>query len=162
MTETRILRIELSSLAETRRVGRALGAALAREALVLCRGEMGAGKTTLIKAICEGLGIDPDSVISPTYTLVNIYPGRWPVYHVDLYRLSGPGELEEMDRDDWINPEGPSLVEWPERAGPLLDDGSPLVVSLAHVEENPDARALVLAGEGPEYDPVYRALAGGE
>ena len=118
MAESLSLTVPLDSLEATRRVGRAIGAALPRRAVVCFSGEMGSGKTTLIKAICEGLGIAPETVISPTYTLVNIYPGRVLVYHVDLFRIEDSAALLEMDRNDWINAAGPTLIEWPGVARP--------------------------------------------
>lgn len=150
-------RLALASLEATRRAGRAIGGALPQRAVVLCSGEMGAGKTTLIKAICEGLGIVAETVISPTYTLVNVYPGRWPVYHVDLFRIEAPEALLELDRGDWLNPAGPTLIEWPELARPLLADVDTLEARLtapAHA-----VRALELTASGSAYAGLFAALA---
>ena len=149
--------LKLASLEATRRVGRAIGGALPRLAVVLFAGGMGAGKTTLIKAVCEGLGIAAETVISPTYTLVNIYPGRWPVYHVDLFRIEAPEALLELDREDWLNPAGPTLIEWPERAGPLLEGVDALEAALAAPTQE---RTLSLRASGAAYSAVLRVLAG--
>ena len=152
------LTLPLDSLEATRRCGRAIGAALPRRAILCCSGGMGSGKTTLIKAICEGLGIAPGTVISPTYTLVNVYPGRWSVYHVDLFRIEKPEALLELDRDDWVNPAGPTLIEWPELARPLLRGEPLLEAELA--APAPDRRALTLSGDGEPYGAVFAALRG--
>lgn len=154
------LALELASPEATRRAGRAMGAALPREAIVLCAGEMGAGKTTLIKAVCEGLGIARETVISPTYTLVNVYAGRWPVHHVDLYRLDSPEALLDLDRADWVNPAGPTLIEWPELAEPLLAGEPVLRVHLAWVPGHPERRGLRLSGVPVRYGAVLAALRG--
>ena len=156
MPESLSLTVPLDSLEATRRVGRAIGAALPRRAVVCFSGEMGSGKTTLIKAICEGLGIAPETVISPTYTLVNIYPGRWPVYHVDLFRIAAPEALLELDRDDWINPDGPTLIEWPGPALPLLESEPLLRAELS--APGPERRLLRLGGPSAPYAPVFAAL----
>jgi tRNA threonylcarbamoyladenosine biosynthesis protein TsaE len=148
--------LRLASAEDTRTAGLALGAALPAHALVLLRGELGSGKTTLVKAACEALGIAPAIVISPTYTLVNIYPGRHAVYHVDLYRLEQPEALIHLDEQDWINPDGPTFVEWPELAEPVLAGRPALAVQLAH--DGP-GRTLNAATEIPEYLPVIAALA---
>jgi tRNA threonylcarbamoyladenosine biosynthesis protein TsaE len=147
----------LDSPGMTRRVGRAIGAALPERAILLFFGELGAGKTTLIKSICEGLGIAPEIVISPTYTLVNIYPGRVPVYHADLLRLDSPHALAEMDRDDWLNLAGPTLIEWPRAALPWLEGERVLRLALAHAGDT--ARDLALSGPATPYAPVFAALA---
>lgn len=140
--------LELPAPAATRRAGLALGRALPAAAIVLCAGPLGAGKTTLLKAVCEALGIAPQVVTSPTYTLVNVYPGPRSVYHVDLYRLEAPEALLELDRDDWVNPDGVTLVEWPEHARPLLVGEAWLELALAHVPGRNEARRLTARAGG--------------
>ena len=152
------LTLQLNDPAETRAVGLALGAALPKRAIVLLCGPLGAGKTTLAKALCEALGIRPEVVISPTYTLVNIYPGPASVYHVDLFRLEDPGAMLEMDRDDWINPDGVTLIEWPEPARPLLAGEACLEVELALGDEGRDVRRLTLRGVEHSHEAVFAAL----
>ena len=154
----RQLTLKLNSLADTHRTGLLLGQALPRWAIVLLEGGLGAGKTTLAKSICEALGIRPEIVISPTYTLVNVYPGHWPVYHVDLFRLETPEALLELDRDDWINPQGPTLIEWPETARPLLSGDRVLEITLGLVGTAPDSREMALSEDGEGYGPVFTAL----
>jgi tRNA threonylcarbamoyladenosine biosynthesis protein TsaE len=156
MSSVMSLDVPLDTLEATRRAGRAIGAGLPRPAIVLFAGGLGSGKTTLIKAICEGMEIAPETVISPTYTLVNIYPGRWPVYHVDLFRIGTPAALLELDRDDWVNPDGPTLIEWPEMARPLLRDKPILLAELKMPA--PERRSLTLAGSDDPYRPVFEAL----
>ena len=149
------LKLNLQSPAATREAGIALGRALPERAICLFFGEMAAGKTTLIKAVCEGLGIAPENVISPTYTLVNIYPGPPAVYHVDLFRLEDAEALLELDPDDWISREGPTLIEWPEVALPLLAGRETLQVRLRTT--GPESRELILAG-GARYRGVLGAV----
>ncbi len=136
--------------------GLARGATLPQRALVLVRGELGAGKTTFIKAACEALGIAPAVVISPTYTLVNVYPGTPTVYHVDLFRLERPEALLELDERDWINSAGPTFIEWPDVAAPLLAGRPALTVWLAH--EGPGRRIRIVS-DVPDDAPVFAALA---
>lgn len=155
---SRCAAIELESPAATRRAGLAMGRTLPDRALVLFSGEMGSGKTTLIKAICEGLGIAPKTVISPTYTLVNIYPGPPPVYHVDLFRIEKPEAMLELDRDDWINPGGPTLIEWPEAALPLLEGESVLQVRMAHAGNDALRRTLEAEGGAALFAALFQAL----
>jgi tRNA threonylcarbamoyladenosine biosynthesis protein TsaE len=148
--------VSLRSAQDTRAAGLALGRALPPRALVLLRGELGAGKTTLVKAACEALGIAPATVISPTYTLVNIYPGPPAIYHVDLYRLERPEAMHDLDEGDWINPDGPTFIEWPEIAEPLLAGRPALRVTLSHAATG---RTLAAASAAPEYAAAVAALA---
>lgn len=145
----------------TRRAGLALGRALPARALVLLSGPLAAGKTTLAKAVCEALGVAPHVVISPTYTLVNVYPRgssatAGTVYHVDLYRLERPEVLLDMDRDDWIHPEGVTLIEWPEVARPLLEGAPALEIELR--DAGPARRALEARGDSAVYGAALAAL----
>ncbi len=103
---------------ELRRFGEALGARLAAPAVVGLSGELGTGKTTLVQAICRGLGARALAT-SPTYALVHHYEaGRAPVYHVDCYRLRQPDEARDLGFDDMVRERAIVLIEWPERAGP--------------------------------------------
>ena len=84
--------------------------------MVFLRGSLGTGKTTLTRGIAQGLGIkDPSLVNSPSFTLVNIYYGRCPIYHVDLYRLDGERDLYSIGLDDFLGKDGVTVVEWSER-----------------------------------------------
>ncbi|MBI1968040.1 MAG: tRNA (adenosine(37)-N6)-threonylcarbamoyltransferase complex ATPase subunit type 1 TsaE [Gemmatimonadetes bacterium] len=109
---------------EFSRFGEALGRALAAPAVIGLSGELGTGKTTLVQAICRGLGA-PTLATSPTYALVHRYDaaGR-PVYHVDCYRLRQPDEARDLGFEEMMHEGAIVLIEWPERAGawaPPLD-----------------------------------------
>jgi tRNA threonylcarbamoyladenosine biosynthesis protein TsaE len=108
--------VHTRSESETQELGRELGTALRAPAVVLLCGSLGSGKTTLARGIAEGLGIsDAATVHSPSYTLVNNYRGRVPIYHVDLYRLEGNRDLHSVGLEDFLGEDGVSIVEWGER-----------------------------------------------
>ena len=114
-TATRFSRLALSEL------GEALGRALTPPHFVALSGDLGAGKTTLIQAICRGYGVRTE-VTSPTFALVHVYEGaRSPVFHLDLYRLQGAqAELDALGYRDYRGMPGLVIVEWPERGGTAL------------------------------------------
>lgn len=85
--------------------------------VVLLTGDLGAGKTALARGIAAGLGVDPHEVRSPTFTLVNPYRGRCPVYHVDLYRIDKAADLDELGLEEILGGDGVTIVEWAERLG---------------------------------------------
>jgi tRNA threonylcarbamoyladenosine biosynthesis protein TsaE len=92
----------------------------AKEKIILFSGEMGAGKTTLIKEFCAHLGID-DEVSSPTFSLVNEYESPiGPVYHFDLYRIQSEDELYDIGYEDYFFSGYLCLVEWPEMASGII------------------------------------------
>jgi tRNA threonylcarbamoyladenosine biosynthesis protein TsaE len=106
------------SASELSRFGEDLGAQLRAPAVVGLSGELGTGKTTLVQAICRGLGAQARAT-SPTYALVHHYDaGQTPVYHVDCYRLRHPDEARDLGFDDMMREQAIILIEWPERAGP--------------------------------------------
>lgn len=109
-------RLSSRSTRETERLGRALGELLSPGQVVGLVGELGAGKTCLVRGVAAGLGVDPRvPVASPTFTLVNEHPGRLTLYHIDLYRLGQVGELYEIGVLDYYRGEGVCLVEWFDR-----------------------------------------------
>jgi tRNA threonylcarbamoyladenosine biosynthesis protein TsaE len=122
------------------RFGRAAHARL----VVAISGELGAGKTTLVQAICKGAGVTSE-VTSPTYALVHEYKGnRFPIYHLDLYRLEKPEDLTNLGWDDMMRAHALVLVEWPERGGDRIPpDAVPIHLELDPVDEE---RRLLLAG----------------
>jgi len=125
---------------ELSRFGEALGRALRPPAVLGFSGELGAGKTTLVQAICRGLGV-PAPATSPTYALVHRYeaPGG-SVYHVDAYRLKSPADARDLGFDEMQREGAVVLIEWPEKAGawaPPLDRH----FRLAH-DPDPDRRSL--------------------
>ena len=124
--------------------GEELGRRLKAPVIVALEGELGAGKTTLAQAICRGVGIRED-VTSPTFALVNEYHANGAtVYHLDLYRLSGPDDLTNLAWDDIVNSGEIVLVEWPERAGSRLPADA-LRIRLEHIADDDDHRRLRVA-----------------
>lgn len=126
--------------AELNRFGEALGRELAAPAVIGLSGELGSGKTTLVQAICRGLGAG-EAATSPTYALVHRYEaaGR-PIYHVDCYRLRTSEEARDLGLDDMTREGAVVLVEWPERAGPWL----PRLDRHFHLAHDPDPARRVL------------------
>jgi tRNA threonylcarbamoyladenosine biosynthesis protein TsaE len=118
------------SEAETTGVARALAPRLAAGSVVLLVGELGAGKTAFVRGLAEGLGISAAEVSSPTFTLVQEYRGgRVPLFHVDLYRLSDPREIDDLGLDE-IAADGALAIEWADRL-PRSPPGA-IRVTLAH------------------------------
>jgi tRNA threonylcarbamoyladenosine biosynthesis protein TsaE len=129
------------TLDELQAWGEAFGAALAAPALVTLTGELGAGKTTLVQAICRGYGVT-EPVTSPTYNLVHAYAAPHSrLYHLDLYRLKGAHELAGIGWDDIAAERAVACVEWPERADGALGLVTSALV-LSHVDGVPDRRRL--------------------
>jgi tRNA threonylcarbamoyladenosine biosynthesis protein TsaE len=126
--------------AELEAEGEMVGRTLAPGALLTFEGDLGAGKTTFIKAIARGLGV-AGGASSPTYALVHRYAGRrGPVFHLDCFRLRAPDEAADLDWEGLLRDGDAILVEWPERAGPWLP--RPARRFRLHHLPDPDRRGL--------------------
>ncbi|MFY9844718.1 MAG: tRNA (adenosine(37)-N6)-threonylcarbamoyltransferase complex ATPase subunit type 1 TsaE [Terriglobales bacterium] len=114
------------SAEETIAFGRSLAAKLSPPLIVLLQGDLGAGKTTLVKGIAEGFeAARADEVTSPTFTLIHEYCGpRATLYHIDLYRIDSQRELETLGLDDLIDPNCILLIEWGEKFPRLRREGN--------------------------------------
>lgn len=144
----------LRSPAATRSLGHKLGAALAEGDFIALIGELGAGKTALVKAIAEGAGI-PEEASSPTFALVNLYRGgRVALQHLDLYRLSGPSELFALGFDDLLREPAATVCEWADKALEALPRDR-LEIALEHAGER--ARSVAFKATGPRGEALLRA-----
>ena len=127
--------------AELREWGRRFGKSAHPPLVITLSGELGAGKTSLVQAICAGYGVTGE-VTSPTFALVHEYAApRSPVLHLDLYRLDRPDQLDDLGWDETLSAHALVLVEWPERAGDRLP-GRRVTLSLQHLPHDPDRRLL--------------------
>ena len=127
--------------AELRDWGHRFGRSAQAPLLVVVHGELGAGKTTLVQAICAGYGVT-EEVTSPTFALVHEYQSsRSPVYHLDLSRLDRADQLDALGWDEMLGARAVVLVEWPERAGDRVP-ADHVTLSLQHLPHDPDRRLL--------------------
>jgi tRNA threonylcarbamoyladenosine biosynthesis protein TsaE len=106
----------------TEALGERLASCLAKGDILALHGELGAGKTCLVRGIARGLGIDEGSVASPSFTLINEYPGRVPLVHLDGYRLDSAEAFEELGLEDYFEGEGVLVMEWAEKVPNLPEE----------------------------------------
>jgi tRNA threonylcarbamoyladenosine biosynthesis protein TsaE len=145
VAEGRILEFTTQSGADTIEVGRKLAGLLKPPQLILLQGELGTGKTTLVKGIAQALdAADPDEVTSPTFTLVHEYEGTrdgTPVklFHLDVYRLEGERQLETLGLDDLLTQDALVLVEWGEKFKSIVKRATG---EIAITSEGGDARKI--------------------
>jgi tRNA threonylcarbamoyladenosine biosynthesis protein TsaE len=131
-----------NSAEETQLFGKEIGKTLKDRDIVAFYGELGSGKTQLIKGICSALGVK-DVVNSPTFIIVNEYVSadKTNIYHFDLYRLKSSDEVTEMGFDDYINYRGIILIEWPELIESFLPFGTQKIV-ISHIENSENSRNI--------------------
>ena len=128
------------SEAETAAAGRCLAATLGAGSVVLLYGDLGAGKTAFVRGLAEGLGVSRDEVSSPTFTLVQEYRGgRVPLFHVDLYRLDDPREIDDLGLHEFAE-DGVLAIEWAEKWPRPPGDA----ISVRIAQGDCDTRSIVL------------------
>lgn len=110
------------SLIETNQLGEIIASALQPGLLVTLKGTLGAGKTFLVQAIAETLGLDRKSVVSPTFTLIQVHRGRLELVHIDAYRIADDDQYFELGIDEYIDSDGVVAMEWAEKFDALLPD----------------------------------------
>ena len=132
--------------AETEAAGELLAAELEGGELILLVGELGSGKTTFVRGLARGLGVDdPGGISSPSYTLVNEYPGIPILQHVDLYRLDREEEIVDLAIDELLNPRSVVVVEWGEKLGGLFSNARTIVFEIT----GENTREIRIAGIEP-------------
>jgi tRNA threonylcarbamoyladenosine biosynthesis protein TsaE len=118
---------------DTLAFARELGNNAAPGTVFALTGELGSGKTIIAKGIALGFGIT-DEITSPTFTLLEIYSGRGPLYHFDLYRINTPAELDRLFFEEYWYDDGVSIIEWAEKAAGRLPDGY-IAIHLEYIDE---------------------------
>ncbi len=118
-----MLVVKTKDTKETENLGRRIGEKLKKGDVVSLRGSLGAGKTVIAKGIARSLGIC-EAIVSPTFTIVQEYDGREKLYHLDIYRLSGEDEFESMGGEEFLYPDGITLIEWSEKIDSMLPDST--------------------------------------
>ncbi len=120
------------SAAQTKRIGTLLGKFLTPGAVVALKGELGSGKTTMVKGIAKGLGVASEKIVSsPTFVLIHEYAGREKIYHLDWYRLNSVEGMDKALAEECFNSKGVTLVEWPERGREVIPRQA-IAVHLSH------------------------------
>ena len=157
--ENNCFEVVTSSAAETIAFGRLIGENLVGGEVIGLIGNLGSGKTHLIKGIAEGLGLDRGGEVnSPTFVLVNEYTGpevRLDIYHIDAYRLDSVAEFEMLGFDDLCYGRSVVLIEWADKVESALKSVDPIRIELSHISES--QREIRLKNITPELLSVLKS-----
>lgn len=151
------LQITTSSPGETEAVGACIGSLLLPGSFLALQGDLGGGKTCLTRGVVTSLA--PQSahlVASPTYAIMNCYPGSTPVYHFDFYRLAGDDAIDELGFEEYFYGDGVCVAEWSERLVQLLPED---VLTLLFEYAGDDRRLITITSSGQKSDNVLEQLA---
>lgn len=139
------MKFESFSAEETYALGKKLGEEAKPGAVYCLSGDLGVGKTVFTKGFAVGLGVT-DTVNSPTFTIVQVYNGRMPFYHFDVYRIEEPEEMEEIGYEDYFYGDGACMIEWAELIGELIPANAVKVRISKDLQKGTDYR-LITVGE---------------
>jgi len=145
-----------NSTRKTISLGRKLGKLVQGGEIIGLVGELGAGKTTFVRGFAAGAGVGKEAwVRSPTFTLINEYQGRLPIYHIDLYRIGAAAEMDALNLREYLYSSGVTLIEWFEYL-PAAEVDEYLEVKMAHTGRT--GRELTFVAHGERYEQILHTL----
>jgi len=143
---------QTSNTSETIRMGKRLGRLLQPGDVVALIGDLGTGKTQFIKGLAEGVGVGKATYVSsPSFTLINEYPGRTPLYHIDLFRLESEKEAEGLGLEEYVHGNGITAIEWADKISSLLPEEL-LLVEIRY--EGKHSRTIEMVPKGKRYEKM--------
>jgi tRNA threonylcarbamoyladenosine biosynthesis protein TsaE len=148
-----MVKIYLENEEKTKDIGYKLGKLLDKKSILCLIGDLGAGKTTLTQSIAKGLEVD-DYITSPTFTIVNEYEGRVPLYHYDVYRIGSSDEMYDIGFDEYINSDGVCIIEWAN----LIEDILPDEYLYIDIKYKENGREMILNPKGEKYEEIIKEL----
>lgn len=143
------------SVKQTLKLGQQIAAKLSGGEIILLSGSLGAGKTVLAKGIAQGLGIDKNDVVSPTFVLLRTYAGKHLLQHFDFYRISSADEILALGYQEYLYSEAVTVIEWPERLKFLLPKEF-LQIKLSAKAEN--QRCFKFKAKGRRYKKLLESI----
>lgn len=148
-----MVKIYLENEEQTREIGFKLGKLLTPKSIVCLIGDLGAGKTTMTQSLAQSLEVD-DYITSPTFTIVNEYEGKMPLYHFDVYRIGSSDEMYDIGFDEYINGDGVCIIEWANLIEDILPDEY-LYIEMNYKEIG---REMILTPKGEKYEEIVKEL----
>ncbi len=151
------IQITTESLEETQLLGQKIGTSISAGTVICLTGDLGSGKTSFVQGLARGLGVPNNYYItSPTYVLINEYPGRYPLFHVDLYRIENPVDFQDIGLYEILHGNGVVAVEWADK---LSKDLQCEYLSVHFEILNDESRKLIISANVPEVSALMERIA---
>lgn len=154
-----MLKYITGSVEETSKIGEKLGRLLDKGNIVCLSGDLGAGKTAFTKGIARGMDVQ-DYVTSPTYTIINEYEGRLPLYHFDVYRLNDVEEMYELGYEEYFFGDGAVVIEWADIVRDIIPVER-LWITILNTKGD-DSREIIIEPTGEAYDNIVKGMENNE
>ena len=154
-----MLKFHTESAEETAKIGEGLGKLLSPGDIVCLSGDLGAGKTAFTQGIARGLEVK-DYVTSPTYTIINEYEGRVPLYHFDVYRLNDVEEMYELGYEEYFFGDGVVVLEWADMVSDIIPEDRLWITILNTKGDN--SREIIMEPAGEAYEAIMKGMESNE
>ncbi|WP_338561319.1 tRNA (adenosine(37)-N6)-threonylcarbamoyltransferase complex ATPase subunit type 1 TsaE [Paraclostridium sordellii] len=148
-----MVKIYLENEEQTKDIGYKLGQLVTPKSVICLIGDLGAGKTTMTQSLAKALEVD-DYITSPTFTIVNEYEGRIPLYHFDVYRIGSSDEMYDIGFDEYIDGDGVCIIEWAN----LIEDILPNEYLYIEMNYKKTGREMILTPKGEKYEEIVKEL----
>ena len=142
---------------DTEKLGCCLGNIIKAGSVICLTGDLGVGKTEFVKGFAKGVGVG-DYVTSPTFTIINEYSGRMPVYHFDVYRINSVDEMYETGYEEYFFGEGVSIIEWADLIAEIIPEENITVHISKDLSEGLNFRSIDMKTSGEKYDSLVRDM----
>lgn len=149
-----LLQFKTNNATETEDLGRRIADGLRGGEVIAMTGDLGAGKTTLTKALAKQLGVK-DYVTSPTFTIVNEYEGRLKLFHFDVYRIADIEEMYDLGFEEYIYGDGVSIIEWSNLIKEILPEDT---INIEILASGIDERSITISGRGKKFENLSKEL----
>lgn len=144
-----------NSVSQTLKIGQKIAAHLCGGEIILLFGALGAGKTVLAKGIAQGLGINKNEVISPTFVLLRVHQGKHSLQHFDLYRINNPEEIFALGYEEYLYSKAVTIIEWPQRLKFLLPREFLKIMLFTKAKNK---RQIKFIAQGPRYRKLLEKI----
>lgn len=150
-----MLKYITESAEETSKIGEQLGKLLVKGNIICLSGDLGAGKTAFTQGIAKGMGVE-DYVTSPTYTIINEYAGRLPLYHFDVYRLNDVEEMYELGYEEYFFGDGVVVLEWADIVREIIP-GERIWITILNTKGD-NTREIIIEPTGEAYNNIVKGM----
>lgn len=148
------MKIRLNNLKDTEKLGKTIANCLVRASVICLDGDLGVGKTALTQFIAKELGVK-DYVVSPTFTIIKEYEGKFPLYHMDVYRVNSEDEMYDLGYEEYIYSEGITIIEWSNLIKDILPQEK-INIEIKRIDDT--KREIYIHGKGPAFECLIEEL----
>lgn len=148
------MKIKVNNLRDTKKLGKIIAKCIEKGTVICLDGDLGVGKTSLTQFIAKEFGVK-EYIVSPTFTIIKEYNGKFPFYHMDVYRIESEDDMYDLGYDEYIYSEGVTIIEWSHLIEGILPEER---VNIEIIRIDDDKREIYIEGKGVVYERLVKEL----